>query len=245
MVCKSIGQAAGRVLLLTMVIGVTIVVIYASPLIGRATSLSECQSDNCRYLPFIERAKPVAVAGLTWTSFRDGSFGAVGTVKNTTFSQPVYNVIVEVDFYYGQGLVPEPQIVTTTLPAVLPGQLNPFMAGVRGIGGVFDVKASIKSYSLTSATKIVSQTLAFTPKPGSTDLLGTVRNTTPFTVTDAIVVLWTPAANGCEGIVTYNFLGNLNPGQSKEFSPSVCGWGRPWIWPSGETLAAAQAVVVP
>lgn len=248
MVCKSVSRVVGRFILTTVAIGITFAATNASQLGVRALVPADCPSNHCRYLPFIERAKPVTVAGLTWTSFRDGSFSAVGTVKNTTRDQPVYNVVVEVSFYIRSGSVlREATIVTTTLPATLPNQSNPFFASA-GPGGesVSDVKASIKSYSLISATTIVSQTLTFTPKPGSTDSLGIVVNTSPYTVTDVIVVLWSPAVNNCKGIVTYNLHGILKPGQSITFNPSICtGLGWPLTSPSGEVLASAQAVVVP
>lgn len=242
------NRVAGRFILMTIAVGIFFAATDTSQPGVRALALVGCPSIHCRYLPFIERAKPVTVAGLTWTSFRDGSFGAVGTVKNTTRDQPVYNVVVEVSFYIRSGSVlREATIVTTTLPATLPGQPNPFIAGTQ-MGGeaVSNVKASIKSYSLTSATNIVSQTLTFTPIAGSTDSLGTVINTTSYTVTNVIVVLWSPAVNNCKGIVTYKLLGTLKPKQSITFNPSICtGLGWPVTLPSGEVLASAQAVVVP
>ena len=247
LVRKPVRCVAGQFVALTTAVSIAFPSTGVPPIKVQASTHAGCPSRVCSYLPFVDRAKPVMVAEVSWTSLRDGSYMAVGTVKNVNGDAPVYDVVVDVRFYVRSGTqLLETRTSTTALTATLPGQPNPFVTGTT-VGGeaVSDVSADIKSYSLTSTKAIVPQTLTFTPKPDPKDSIGTVRNTTPYTVTDVIATLWLPASGNCYSIETHDLPGVLKPGQTITFTPYVCGFGRPYVLPSGATLAAAQAVVVP
>ena len=247
MVRKSVTCVPRGLVALTIAVSIVCAAMVAPSVNAHALTHVNCLSSVCRYLPFVDRAKPATVAELTWTYERGGTWVAVGTVRNLNGDTPVYDVVVKVDFYGRSGTkLLETQLVTTTLTATLPGQLNPFTSGISIFGEeVSDVSASIESYSLTSTKTIVPQTLTFTRKPNPKDSIGTVRNSTPYTVTGVIVTLWLPASINCEQIETHDLPGILKPGQTITFTPYVCGLGGPAVLPSGAMLAAAQAAVVP
>ena len=248
LVRKQVRCGVGQLVAMTTAVSVAFASTGMPPIKVQASTHAGCPSRVCSYLPFVDRSKPVMVAEMSWNRVRDGSTVVVGTVKNVNGDAPVYDVVVEVRFYGDSGRIKllDTKTIATTLTATLPTQLNPFATSVSsGIGEVFAVTADIKSYSLMSTKTIVPQTLTFTPKPDPKDSIGTVRNTTPYTVTDVIVTLWFPASGNCYSIETYHLLGVLKLGQTITFTPYGCRSGWPYVLPSGATLAAAQAVVVP
>ncbi len=104
------------------------------------------------------------------------------------------------------------------MTATLPGQANPFKIGssfLIGLVGRYEVK--IKGYNLVSAQSYVSPTVTFASETSSGYIVGTIRNTSPFTIANTRVVLNFKVAS-C-GVNIYDFPEKLKPAQTITFIP--------------------------
>jgi hypothetical protein len=194
-----------------------------------------CSQPPCHYLPFVATRPPVHVNSVYQVPSRGGYTRAVGDIINTA-SYPVYDVTLAADFYAFSGYQ-YTVTGTTALSVTFPGQLNPYhLSWEYGRGPTNFINVRVVSWSLTSTLTYQPLTVVSTATAPFGKVFATLRNDSPYTLTDVRAVAW--VGNQSSGIHAASLAGSVPPSATVMFTST--------IQPASQTFQiAAQGVVSP
>lgn len=141
------------------------------------------------FLPYIRNTGPVVISESECLWQKNGVPYVRGNVMNSS-DQTVYDVKIQVDFFYDNGQVITNTGYTVFTPTVSL-QRNPFQIGPRGaIYSMNDCKSKIVSWTRESKSDFLPLTIDYS----ATDIPGTVsvsfRNDNPVPLKNVILYTW-------------------------------------------------------
>lgn len=180
-----------------------------------------CTSSDCIYLPFVSgRSVSTTIAETLESGNRTGQYAVAGTVAAST---TVTNVTIQAKAFDTTGQTIGTSTGSTLLPAVIPGQLNPFAITVSGaqVGSVAQNAINVLSDNPLNSQSYMSLTTSLVL--GTTNYTGTIRNTSTFTLTQVRYLFYSLRLffSDCQPVIVF-IASDLKPNQTYTFSSKYC-----------------------